>query len=893
MSAAQQRRTWDIHGGVHPPENKHQSVQTPIKTASIPDTLVFPLSQHIGAPAKPIVSVGDQVLKGQMIAEAGGFVSVPVHASTSGEVIAIENANIIHSSGMAAPAIIVKSDGNDTWADHQGVDDYTQLDKAALVNIVRNAGIAGMGGAGFPSAVKLNTRPDQEIKTLIINGTECEPYITADDILMRERAEQIIEGAKILQHIVQPEEVLIGVEDNKPEGIAALKKAAQGTDVEIVVFPTKYPSGGEKQLIQILTGKEVPAGGLPADIGIVCQNIGTTVAIYKAVTLGEPLISRITTVTGEAIDQQQNYEVLLGTPVNFLLKESGFHPEKAARLIAGGPMMGFAIESDDVPVVKATNCILVPTEQEIPSPPPAQACIRCGMCAEACPVSLLPQQLFWFAQSKNHEGLKDHHLMDCIECGACSFVCPSNIPLVQYYRASKADIRQTEADARKAEYSKERFEARQDRLAKIEEEKERKRIERQQKAAKAAEAKEKQAKDSKANADKDAVQAAIERTKAAKTAPAADAPAADDPVAAAIARAKAKASGEATDPAADAQAKIQGLEKRLEKAKAKLQTAKDTNDENLPAFESSVEKLEAKIAEAKANTPATSTPAAGIPADDPVAAAIARAKAKAAGQDVATDPVEEAKSKIAALEKRLSKAEAKAVAAKESGDENLAAFESSVEKLQAKLADAKAALPAQKPAEETAKEPAAANAPASDDPVAAAIARAQAKRNGGDTDVDPKAKLENDIASLEKRLKASQEKLSVAEADGSDTADAFKSSIEKLQAKLDKAQSELATLTGGDSAAPEPAEEAAAPAADDPIQAAIERAKAKRANADNVDPADKLKQDIVSLEKRIKTTSEKLATAEAEGADTAEVLNSSLSKLKDKLEKAQQELETL
>ncbi|NRB42622.1 MAG: electron transport complex subunit RsxC, partial [Pseudomonadales bacterium] len=421
ISNAAGRKTFDIPGGIHPLENKQQSLQSPIKTSAIPEILTFPLSQHIGAPASAIVAVGDKVLKGQQIAKATGFVSVPVHASTSGVVIAIENHLVVHSSGMSAPTIVIKSDGKDEWLDHQGHADYKTLNKAELINIIREAGIAGMGGAGFPSAVKLNTRPDQEIKSLIINGTECEPYITADDILMQERADEIIQGVLILKHIVAPTvEAIIGVENNKPEGIAALRKAAEGTDIEIVTFPTKYPSGGEKQLIQILTGKQVPSGKLPADIGVVCQNIGTTVAIYKAVVHGEPLISRITTVTGGAVDAQ-NFEVLLGTSFQFLLDQANYQANKAARLIAGGPMMGFAIETGDVPIVKASNCVLAPTSKEFPDPTPAQACIRCGMCAEACPVSLLPQQMFWFAQAKDHDGLKDQHLMDCIECGACSF----------------------------------------------------------------------------------------------------------------------------------------------------------------------------------------------------------------------------------------------------------------------------------------------------------------------------------------------------------------------------------------------------------------------------------------------------------------------------------------
>ncbi|MEZ5504159.1 MAG: electron transport complex subunit RsxC, partial [Halioglobus sp.] len=434
------RKTFGFHGGIHPPENKHQSVRTPIAYAGIPPELTLPLSQHIGAPARPVVAVGDRVLKGQMVAAAAGFVSVPVHAPTSGTVSAIEDRLIAHPSGYRAPCIVIATDGRDEWIAHHGTPDYTALDKADLINLIRDAGIAGMGGAGFPSAVKLSVQPGTHIETLILNGTECEPYITADDILMRERADQIVAGAKILRHIIAPDETLVGVEDNKPEGLAALRAAAEGTGIEIVEFPTKYPSGGEKQLIEILTGKQVPSGGLPSQVGVVCQNIGTTVAIYDAVVHGRPLISRITTVTGDSVREPQNFEVLIGTPMRYLLAKAGYQPDHNKRLIMGGPMMGFTVPDPDVPIVKTTNCLLAPTESELPTPPPPQACIRCGMCAEACPVSLLPQQMFWFAQGKEFEKLEKHNLFDCIECGACSYACPSNIPLVQYYRAAKAEI---------------------------------------------------------------------------------------------------------------------------------------------------------------------------------------------------------------------------------------------------------------------------------------------------------------------------------------------------------------------------------------------------------------------------------------------------------------------
>ncbi len=505
------RKTFNFHGGIHPPENKLQSTGASIETAGIPEQLTIPLSQHIGAPASPLVAVGEEVLKGQTIAEAKDFVSVPLHAPTSGTIAAIENRIIAHPSGFSAPCIVIATDGEDRWAAHQGEQSYESVDRGELVERIRNAGIAGMGGAGFPTAVKLSIKPDVRISTLIINGTECEPYITADDMLMRERADQIIQGVMILRYILDPSETLIGVEDNKPEGIASLQAAAEGTGIEIVPFPTKYPSGGEKQLIEILTGKQVPSGGLPSDIGAVCQNLGTAVAIADAILRGEPLISRITTVTGEAVETPRNFDVLLGTPMEFLLQKAGYREERNNRLIVGGPMMGFSTPQADVPIVKTTNCILAPTESELPTPPPAQACIRCGMCAEACPASLLPQQLFWFAQGKEYEKLEDHNLFDCIECGACSWACPSNIPLVQYYRSAKADILQMRVDREKSEQSRVRFEAREARL-------EQQALERDAKRAARKKAAEERALAARSGDGEDPIQEAIERAKAKKAA---------------------------------------------------------------------------------------------------------------------------------------------------------------------------------------------------------------------------------------------------------------------------------------------------------------------------------------------------------------------------------------
>ena len=476
-------RIWDIHGGIHPDENKHQSVGYGLETPPLPAYLILPLLQHIGARAEPIVAVGDRVLKGQVLAEASGMVSCPLHAPTSGTIAAIGPAPFPHASGLEEWAITLQSDGLDAWTTLVPIDDYSQLEAASLLEIIRLAGISGLGGAGFPTAFKLKARPEQKIHTLIINGTECEPYITADDTAMRYKAPEVVAGIQILMHILKPDVVLIGIEDNKPEAIAAMREAVADLPMHVVAFPTKYPSGGEKQLIQILTGKEVPSGGLPADIGMVCQNIGTLIAIHDAVTLGQPLISRVTTLTGDALSHPTNVMALIGTPISDLLAFAGLQPDKLYRLVMGGPMMGFTLQSLDAPVIKTSNCLLAGTLEELPPPPAAQPCIRCGLCSEVCPAMLLPQQLHWFAMGKDYDQLNRLNLFDCIECGACSYVCPSSIPLVQYYRASKAEIRALELQQHKADHSKQRFEHR---LQRLEREAEQKDLERQARAEKTA-----------------------------------------------------------------------------------------------------------------------------------------------------------------------------------------------------------------------------------------------------------------------------------------------------------------------------------------------------------------------------------------------------------------------
>jgi len=667
------RKIWTFHGGIHPPENKLQSLGNPITDAGIPARLVLPLSQHIGAPAVPVVAVGDHVLKGQMIAAPKGFVSVPVHAPSSGTVAAIEDRRIAHPSGLSAPCIVITTDGQDRWTRLQPVDDYLQLDKPELLERIRLAGIAGMGGAGFPTVVKLSVKPETKIDTLIINGTECEPYITADDAAMRERGAQIVAGAEILSHLVSPGETLIGVEDNKPEALAALQEATAQSDVEVVEFPTKYPSGGEKQLIEILTGRQVPSGGLPADVGIICQNIGSTIAVYEAIVKGRPLISRITTVTGEAVSAPGNFEVLLGTPMEYLLQLAGYNPDNNERLIMGGPMMGFTVPDAGVPIVKTTNCLLAPTPEELPKPQPAQACIRCGMCAEVCPASLLPQQLFWFAQGKEVEKLEEHNLFDCIECGACSWVCPSHIPLVQYYRASKAEILELRRDHEKSEHSRIRFEARQERLAREDAEKEAKRAARkkaaQEKARRAAES---------GSTEEDPIQAAINRAKAKK--------------------AEQQAGGEASEQEKLEKAVVT-TRKRLDTATAKLEQAKAENSDLVDALRTGVEKTQAKLASAekaldeflRAQRPGED--AATAKPVDAAQAAIEKAMA-ARASEAALSPGEKARQALEKLETRLEKSRSKLSESRTAQAEEkiISALEATVDRLEQKVQDARAKL---------------------------------------------------------------------------------------------------------------------------------------------------------------------------------------------------------
>jgi Na+-translocating ferredoxin:NAD+ oxidoreductase subunit C len=491
---------WEFHGGVKPTGYKSLSNQTPIIPAKIPPFLVLPLLQHIGEPTRTVVEVGDKVLKGQIVAHCRGLdcsplMSTPVHASTSGTVVAIEPHAVPHPSGLTTPCVVIETDGQDTWTNRTPIADYTQLEQTTLRDHIAKSGIVGLGGAGFPSHLKLKAN---SIETLIINGAECEPYITCDDRLMREHPQQIIAGAKIIMHALGgAKRCIIAVEDNKPEAYQALLEVAT-EPVEVIKVPTLYPTGGEKQLIQVLTGQEVGRTQLPASVGIVVHNVETARAVYRTVQLGQPLVSRVITVTGSGVEKPQNFEALLGTPIRFLIEQCGRKPG-IERLIMGGAMMGFSLPHDDMPIVKTTNCLIASDAKDVERQPSPMPCIRCGACTQVCPINLLPQQLYWYTKAKDFKKAQEYHIFDCIDCGCCAYVCPSHIPLVSYYRYAKAEIRNAERERQKAKIAKQRYDFRTFRLEREKKE----RAERRKKVA--------------SDANKKAtIQAAVERTKVKK-----------------------------------------------------------------------------------------------------------------------------------------------------------------------------------------------------------------------------------------------------------------------------------------------------------------------------------------------------------------------------------------
>jgi len=777
-------KVWDFQGGIHPPEMKTQSNGTPLSELPLPHRFIIPLKQHIGHEGEICVAPGDKVLRGQPLTFGTGRM-LPVHAPTSGMIEDIGQHMTAHPSGLSELCIFLTPDGDDRWMPLDPLPDYRQHPRADIVQRIHDAGIAGLGGAGFPTATKLKGGL-RGVKTLIINAAECEPYITADDRLMQDYAAEVLEGSRILAWVLQAERVLIGIEDNKPEAIAALKQAlGSERDLQIRVIPTKYPSGGARQLTRILTGLEVPHGGRSTDIGVLMQNVGTAWAVKRAIINGEPITERVVTLTGEAIAQPRNVWSRLGTPISHLLHQVGFTPAPRQMVIMGGPLMGFTLPSLDVPVVKITNCILAPSASEMGNNDEEQSCIRCSACADACPAKLLPQQLYWFSQGGDHDKARSHHIDDCIECGACAYVCPSNIPLVQYYRQEKAELRAIDLEAKRTLEAKARFEARQARLER----------EKQAREARHEEAKQR-----------------VARTDTHE-------------LAAAKARVNARQAAEPDEATLEAQREARHAQARLRQAEAQAETQPVTRqsvDPRKAAVEAAIARAKAKKV-APADAVDTGAEASVDPRKAAVEAAVARAKAKKAAQ--------------------AEGAEVTAPAATESAAEAAPEAETDPRKaaVQAAIARAKAKKAAQ--AETAEVTPPAASDTAADatpeaetDPrkaaVQAAIARAKAKKA---------AQAEAATAPVASDSAAD----AAPEAEIDPRKAAVQAAIARAKAKK-AAQAEAATTPSASDSAADAAPEAEIDPRKAAVQAAIARAKAKKAAQAESD-ADAASRDAAAL----------------------------------------------
>ena len=760
-------KIWDFKGGIHPPEMKSQSNQFPIKQSELSHDFYVPIKQHAGTAGNVLVKEGDYVLKGQPLTQGDGLRTLPVHAPTSGTVKFIGKHVAPHPSGLTEDMIHIQADGLDKWREQFPLEEFFTQPVEQLIDRIYQAGVAGLGGAVFPTAAKIQSA-EKKVKLLIINGAECEPYITCDDRLMRDYTDEIIEGIRILRYILRPEKVVIAVEDNKPEAIQAIQQSLHGAnDIELRVIPTKYPSGAAKQLIYLLTGMEVPSGGRSYDIGVLMHNVGTAFAIKRAVINDEPLIERVVTLTGDKISEKGNYWVRLGTPVDHLLAQVGYQYDERFPVFAGGPMMGLQLSDLNAPVTKLINCLLAPDHFEYGEPEPEQSCIRCSACSDACPVNLMPQQLYWYARSEDHQKSEEYCLKDCIECGVCAYVCPSHIPLIQYFRQEKAKIWEIKEKAKKAEEAKIRFEAKQARM-------EREEQERKARSQRAAEARREELAKQKGE---DPVKAALERLKAKQASSAAN-----KETKTIVSKTIVSEKGEILPDNHELMEQRKARRLARQQAQADTSTASDATssqtdekDAKKAAVAAALARAKAKKAAAQGEAVTTNTtesavektdenPTALDPKKAAVAAAIARAKAKKAatqGETVTTNVTESTVEKTdenstaldpkkAAVAAAIARAKAKKAAAQgetvitnatesavEKTDENSTALDPKKAAVAAAIARAKAKKAAaqgeavttnvtESAAEKTNKNPTAL------DPkkavIAAAIARAKAKK---------------------------------------------------------------------------------------------------------------------------------------------------------------------
>ncbi len=465
VARAAGKHTHHFHGGLRLRHNKRISCQVPVERPPLPDILVVPLLQHIGDVAEPLVKAGDRVLKGQQIGRCE--TGVAVHAPTSGTVAAVEDRLMTHASGMPGPCVVIRPDGKEQWAELKPIGEIKNASPETLIKQLQECGLVGLGGAVFPTHIKALDGRKRQIHTLILNGAECEPYISCDEMLMREQPDKVVLGARILRRALGAERVIIAIEDQMGAVLQALTyaaKCAECKSIEVVKVTTIYPEGGERQLIEVLTGLQVPRGGLPSDLGLVCQNVATAAAVADAVVEGKPLIERYVTVTGNGISQPRNLLALIGTPFVHLINGCGGYSQNVARLVVGGPMMGYTVPSDATPVVKAVNCILALTQHDIAAPQAEMPCIRCGECSRTCPATLLPQQLHMQIINGRWDEAEEYGLLACIECGCCDFVCPSHIPLVDWFRYGKGKLQQRAIEKQATDLARKRFESREARL---------------------------------------------------------------------------------------------------------------------------------------------------------------------------------------------------------------------------------------------------------------------------------------------------------------------------------------------------------------------------------------------------------------------------------------------